>query len=287
MNSSESNPPSPANPAVSRRTFLASGSFCAGALVVGKGLWHEPRTAKLEHLHLASAKIAASRQMRVVQLSDLHIRHFSSFHLSVARLIERLSPDLILLTGDYVDRERNLSAVGEFLSHLSAPHGIYAVQGNWEYWARIEGESLRQAFARWGVTLLINERFDLRIRNTPVSILGLDYPSAADALKKLQRQADPARLNLLLSHVPAFNHELLDGRLDLLLAGHTHGGQVRLPGVTPFYLPRFSEPFVSGLYQVGPGTPLYVNRGLGTSLLPVRFLCPPEVTLFTLGAKTA
>ncbi|SDL26676.1 hypothetical protein SAMN05660860_00190 [Geoalkalibacter ferrihydriticus] len=272
----------PEKPGISRRTLLISVGLGAGALALGKGLWHEPRTAQLEQIHLPLDKIPPGRQLRVVQLSDLHIRQFTRYHLSVARLVDKLAPDLIVITGDFLDQQRNLSAVGKFLDHLQAPAGIFAVQGNWEYWARIEGDKLRQAFARWGVTLLINERLDLEVQDTPLSILGLDYPSAADALKKLQQQSDPARVNLLLSHVPAFDHDLLDGRLDLLLAGHTHGGQVRFPGVTPFYLPRFSEPFVSGLYHVGPGTPLYVNRGIGTSFMPVRFLCPPEITLFNL-----
>ncbi|WP_305042654.1 metallophosphoesterase [Geoalkalibacter sp.] len=274
--------PSPPPTTLSRRTFLALGGLGASGLGLGHGFWHAPRAVRIEPVRLPLGKMAAGARLRFVQLSDLHIQSFAPYHRKVANLVNGLDADLILITGDFLDRERNLTAVRQFLELLRAPHGIFAVQGNWEYWARIEGENLRQAFARWGVTLLINERADLSLGNTPLSLLGLDYPSPADALKTLQSQADPARVNLLLSHVPAFAHELLDGRIDLLLSGHTHGGQVRLPGVTPFYLPRFSEPFVAGLYRVGPDTPLYVNRGIGTSLLPVRFLCPPEITLFEL-----
>jgi predicted MPP superfamily phosphohydrolase len=98
-------------------------------------------------------------------------------------------------------------------------------------------------------------------------------------------RTDPARVNLLLSHVPAFDHQRLDGRTDLILCGHTHGGQVRLPFLPPLYLPRFSGRFVEGMFRVGPhATPLYVTRGIGTSLFPVRFLCPPEITLLRLQA---
>ncbi|WP_305044626.1 metallophosphoesterase [Geoalkalibacter sp.] len=273
---------------LSRRTFLAVTGLGAGGLGagLGRGFWHEPQAVRVEHLRLPLAKMTGGARVRFVQLSDLHIQSFESYHRKVADLVNNLAADLILITGDFLDRERNLAAVRQFVELLRAPRGIFAVQGNWEYWARIEGENLRQAFARWGVTLLINERVDLSLGATPLSLLGLDYPSAADALKKLQAQADPARVNLLLSHVPAFAHDLLDGRIDLLLCGHTHGGQVRLPLITPFYLPRFSEPFVAGLYRVGPDTPLYVNRGIGTSLLPVRFLCPPEITLFELQAMS-
>lgn len=277
-------PPSPVPNTLSRRTFLALTGLGAGGLGLGRGFWHEPQAVKVERMRLPLGKMADGANLRFVHLSDLHIRSFENYHGKVADLVNSLAADLILITGDFLDRERNLAAVRQFLELLRAPGGIFAVQGNWEYWARIEGENLRAAFARWGVTLLINERVDLSLGDTPLSILGLDYPSPADALKKLQAQADPARVNLLLSHVPAFAHELLDGRIDLLLSGHTHGGQVRLPLITPFYLPRFSEPFIAGLYRVGPDTPLYVNRGIGTSLLPVRFLCPPEITLFELHA---
>jgi hypothetical protein len=99
----------------------------------------------------------------------------------------------------------------------------------------------------------------------------------------LQAQADPARFNVLLSHVPAFAHEQLDQRIGLILCGHTHGGQVRLPVLPPLILPRFSGRFVAGLYRVGRyDTPLYVNRGIGTSVLPARFFCRPEITVVTL-----
>ncbi|MEJ2200971.1 MAG: hypothetical protein P8X63_08160, partial [Desulfuromonadaceae bacterium] len=85
----------------------------------------------------------------------------------------------------------------------------------------------------------------------------------------------------------AFRHKELDSRIDLILCGHTHGGQVRIPFVPPFYLPRFSGDFVAGMYRVGPNaTPLYVNRGVGTSIFPVRFMCRPEITLLRLHAAT-
>jgi len=266
---------------VSRRSFLlwATG---AGALILGDGLLWEPRAFQVQELNLPLAKIPPGREIRIVLLSDLHIRSFNAYFKRVARTVQSLDPELILLTGDYLELQRNLGAVRQFLEMLQAPEGIYAVQGNWEYWARVEGENLRNHFARWGITLLINERYDLELRETPLSILGLDYPSPSDALNNLQKKTDPRRVNLLLSHVPAFNHEILDGRIDLILCGHTHGGQVRLPFLPPPILPRYSGRFVSGLYHVGPGTPLYVTRGLGTSVFPVRFFCRPEITLLRL-----
>jgi hypothetical protein len=268
---------------ISRRSFLAAGAFGLGGLLAGDALLREPQAVKVEETVLPLAKIPPGRELRLVHISDLHIRAFHDYYQKVAETVNALAPEIILITGDFLEKDRNLADVRRFLDLLRASKGIYAVQGNWEYWARLEGENMRRHLARAGVTLLIDQRLDLDLRKVPISVLGLDYPSSVDRLKTLQEQADPARVNLLLSHVPAFGHEELDPRIDLILCGHTHGGQVRIPFIPPFYLPRFSGSFVSGLYRVGPNdTPLYVTRGIGTSVFPVRFLCRPEITLLRL-----
>ena len=267
---------------LNRRRFLTLAAAGAAGAGLADILWLEPQGVRIEQLTLATGQ--GGNSVRIAQISDLHLDHFDSYFGKVAQLVADLAPDLIVLTGDYLEEERNIRAVLDFLRRLKAPHGVYAVQGNWEYWSRLEGENLRRHFLGAGVRLLINERFDLEINRQQLSILGLDYPSASDQLRQLQEQADPARFNLLLSHVPAFAHEHLDRHVGLILCGHTHGGQVRLPLLPPLYLPRFSGRFVSGLYQVGPhGVPLYVNRGIGTSVLPVRLACRPEITLIELN----
>lgn len=269
----------------SRRDFLGYSGLTAGALLAARAWYWEPRDVRIEELVLPVAKLPPGRELRIVQLSDLHLHRLTGYFQKVAALANELQPDLLLLTGDYLEQARNLKGVRQFFDLLRSRHGSYAVQGNWEYWARLEGENLRRQLARAGVSLLINERVDLDIQDTPISILGLDYPSTADNLTALQQHIDPRRVNLLLSHVPAFDHEALGSAVDLILCGHTHGGQVRLPLCPPFYLPRFSGHYYAGLFRVGPAaTPLYVTRGIGTSVLPVRFLCPPEITLLRLVA---
>jgi predicted MPP superfamily phosphohydrolase len=267
---------------LTRRRFLslaAAGLATAGLADI---LWLEPRGVRVERLTLATGQ--RGRTVRVVQVSDLHLGEADGYYWRITELVAAQQPDLIVLTGDYLEEERNIRGVLAFLRRLQAPHGVFAVQGNWEYWSRLEGENLRRHFHGAGVRLLINERFDLAVNGQELSILGLDYPSASDQLRQLQQQADPTRFNLLLSHVPAFAHEHLDQRIGLILSGHTHGGQVRLPLLPPLYLPRFSGRFVSGLYAVGQHqTPLYVNRGVGTSVLPVRLACRPEITVIELN----
>ena len=270
---------------ISRRTFLLGGSAILGGGALGDALYREPRDFEVREVTIPLEKIPPGRELRLVHLSDLHIRAFHGYYREVAEAVNTLSPEIILLTGDYLEQSRKIGEVRRFLRLLQASRGVFAIQGNWDYRARVEGENLRRHFVRAGVTLLINERRDLDLQGIPTSILGLDYPSKGDNLQRLQQGAESARLNLLLSHVPAFPHELLDGRIDLILCGHTHGGQVRFPFIPLFYLPRFSGRFVDGLYRVGSsGTPLYVTRGVGTSVFPVRFLCRPEITCMRLVA---
>lgn len=273
------------NGKISRRTFLLGGAAAVGGTVLSDAFLLEPRLFQVQEVNLPMAKVAPGRELRIVHLSDIHIRRFNDYFHEVAEGANALAPDLILLTGDYLELNRNIRGVQRFLELLRAPNGVFAVQGNWEFWARVEGENLRRHFAGVGVNLLINERRDLDLQGIPTSLLGLDYPSTADSLVRLQQQSDPARMNILMSHVPAFDHSLLTPGTDLILSGHTHGGQVRLPLLPPPILPRFSGTFYSGLFRVGPAdTPLYVTRGIGTSVLPVRFCCRPEITLFRLHA---
>lgn len=266
---------------MSRRRFLSLGLAGASGALLADSLWYEPQALKIERHMLQSS--SQGGKVRIVQISDLHLSDFNSYFEKVTKQVADLKPDVILLTGDYLEEQRNIRGVLSFMKRLKATHGIYAVQGNWEYWSRLEGENLRRHFAGVGVKLLINERVDLEINDHALSIFGLDYPSSTDHLEQLQKEVDPKRFNLLLSHVPAFAHEQLNEDINLILSGHTHGGQVRLPYLPPFYLPRYAGRFVAGFYQVSQHRiPLYVSRGVGTSVLPIRFFCRPEIGLFEL-----
>lgn len=268
-------------PGVSRRRFLSLGLFGLAGTALADTFWYEPQALQIERSPIATKTTGGP--VRIVQVSDLHLSSFNSYFAKVAETVAATQPDLIVLTGDYLEEERNIRGVLGFLKQLKATHGIYAVQGNWEYWSRLEGENLRRHFAGVGVKLLINERADLEINGLALTILGLDYPSSTDRLIHLQQEIDPQRFNLLLSHVPAFAHEQLSEHVSLVLSGHTHGGQVRMPYLPPFYLPRYSGRFVAGFYHVSQHqVPLYVSRGIGTSVLPLRFLCRPEIGVFEL-----
>lgn len=265
---------------LTRRRLLQGGLLGLGGLTLGDSLVYEPHAVQVETLSLETAKLPPGEVRRVVQITDLHLAQVGGYYRRVVELVRGLQPDLLVYTGDYLEERRNLREVQSFLGLLRGLAPSYAVQGNWEYWARLEGENLRTKFAARDVDLLINEVADVDLAGVPLRILGLDYPSGSDPLARLSRQARPDRFNLLLSHVPGFDHRLLGPDIDLVLSGHTHGGQVRIPLLAPLYLPRYAGRFVAGRYNVGPAaTPLYVSRGLGTSILPIRLLCRPELTV--------
>ena len=267
---------------LSRRKFLF-GSLVFGGAVFGDAWLRQPTNVEVCQTPLEVSKVPSGKKLRIVHLSDLHMHNFNPYFKQVVETANALKPDMILLTGDYVEEARNLSGVLDFLGQLKAPAGIFAVQGNWEYWALIEGKNLQEKFRGKGVQLLLNQRADIEYSGIPVSVLGIDFPSSSGSVQQLNDSADRERVNIALSHVPAFQHEIMDGTADLILCGHTHGGQVRLPLLKPFHLPRHSGSFVDGLYRVGNnGTPLYVTRGIGTSVMPLRFFCPPEISLIEL-----
>lgn len=267
---------------LTRRRFLTGGAGLLGTAFLGDSLWYEPQAIRLEKLELSTRQ--PGPVIRLVQISDLHLDQLADYHHKISARIAELRPDLILMTGDYLEQKRNVRGVLDFLKLLAAPHGIFAVQGNWEYWSRLEGENLQRHFSGAGVELLINQRADVLLHGRQLSILGLDYPSSGHQLQTLMQKVDPASVNVLLSHVPAFAHEHLSRHINLILCGHTHGGQIRLPMLPPLYLPRYTGRFVAGRYEVGTHKiPLYVNRGLGTSILPMRFLCRPEITLIEMS----
>ena len=126
-----------------RRKFISRSAgllaFCGGGVGV-RGIWYEPRHAVVEEQVIVSPKIPPGREVRLVHLSDLHIRTFHSYYKDIASQVNSLGVDAILLTGDYLEENRNLKGVVRFLKMLRAPQGVYGVQGNWEYWSRLEGE---------------------------------------------------------------------------------------------------------------------------------------------------
>lgn len=269
-----------------RRSFLRLLGTGIGAAAVGAGWVRlvEPNWLTLEQVELSLARLPPALDgLRVAQLSDFHISHYTTQD-DIARSVEmalRQHPDLILLTGDFVWRQSTELAplLVEPLSLLTAPLGVYAVLGNHDHW---EGPELVTALlAQAGIALLTNAAVRLPT-DAPLWVVGLDdvWERKQD-LRKALADVPEADCKLLMVHEPDFADRVAAFPVDLQLSGHSHGGQINLPLLGPPVLPYLAQKYPAGLYRVGHLT-VYTNRGIGVIYPPVRFNCRPEVTLFTL-----
>jgi len=226
--------------------------------------------------------------IRIVQLSDLHIERTTKRERILPGLVNGLKPDLIVITGDFVnDTDRHTPAkkiaLTELLNQLQAPMGIFAVNGNIESpW------SLRPLLKDTQVQVLDNDIIRLTMVSGKIVLVGLsclEWQADGMELRTLMNQVESDDFSILLYHKPDLAYEADESGVDLYLAGHTHGGQVRLPFYGAIYTnSRFGKTFEMSLYQLSHTT-LYVNRGLGFtggSTPRIRFLAPPEVTLIEL-----
>jgi predicted MPP superfamily phosphohydrolase len=222
--------------------------------------------------------------LRIVQLGDLHLYPFTDIG-QVRRAIETantLAPDLIVLMGDYVTRQAE--AVFELvplLSTLNAKYGVFTIIGNHDIWTNVD--VVRAGLIEAGLSILRNDGLTFSIGRERLYLAGVDdgwigQPDLAAALAKLPGDVT----TILLAHEPDLADQFSrDGRISLQLSGHTHGGQIRLPGIGAVILPYLGRKYDLGLYQIN-GMWLYTNRGIGNVTEPVRFNCSPEVTEITL-----
>jgi len=286
---------------ISRRRFLrlGCGVLVGGAATCALGPVYatqvEPRWIEVTRLDVPLPGLPeALDRFTITQLSDLHLGpHVSGG--DVRRSVEianGLGADLIVLTGDFVYRSAGYSAAcAQELASLRARYGVYAVLGNHDVWT--DADEVAGNLAGAGVVVLRNERRALEVGDTRLWLLGIEdtghtggffgdfrviWREAADALAALLEGIAAKEPRLLLVHNPDFTEMLPEGRVDLAVCGHTHGGQVRLPFIGAPVVPScFGQKYVSGLVQ-GPSTLVYVNRGIGLIAPPVRFNCRPEIT---------
>ncbi len=244
---------------------------------------------RVEELRLGAPRMEPGRPpLRLAHLSDLHLRVLRPRHDRLARLLEERRPDLICLTGDILGRSpETLARCGELLSRIECPAGVFACMGNWEVKRGLRPAVLREVMAGWGVRLLLNEAVTVQTPAGPVRVAGVDdlsmgWPNLAEALAPAPGP-EPA-CSVLLSHAPLAARLIgPEAGVDLILSGHTHGGQIRVPLLWRLVLPDCTGGYTAGLYELGWGR-LYVNRGFGAAaMLPFRLGCPAEVTFFQLG----
>lgn len=217
--------------------------------------------------------------LRVIHLSDLHLRpRWCRVYDSLVQRVSHEPPDLIVITGDFVehrgDHRKTLPTLKRFITQLRSRHGIYGILGNHD------GDLLGPRLREWDVEVICGRVVRLETEDAAIELVGIPSVSRRDlgenSLQDLPRQ-DDATLRLVLAHFPDSLLKLRDIEADVVLAGHTHGGQVCLPGGIPIVthdaLPRS---LCRGVHRVDDKL-LIVNRGIGFASLPMRVFCPPEV----------
>jgi predicted MPP superfamily phosphohydrolase len=248
----------------------------------------EPHQIEITHQTIAIEKLPAEFQgLRVVQLSDVHHSPFLDEERinEAVRMANDLRPDLVALTGDYISHSRDyIAPCARALGRLRAAHGIFAVLGNHDHWT--DGAMMRGALADQGIRVLCNESERIERGSSHIRLAGVDdLMVKRDDLRKAMEETSWDETRILLSHNPAIIREAARAGVDLVLSGHTHGGQINWRLLTgrkdrkiARWLRRPSRRLIRGHAQLA-STQLYVNRGLGTVVVPLRYGCPPEITL--------
>ncbi len=253
---------------LSRRTWLRLGIYGLPALAVADSLWLEPRWLAVRRLRLGPGEPAC----RLAFFTDLHHKGDRTYLERVVRRLNALRPDLVCFGGDLVEEAEHLEEALEGLREIQAP--LYGVPGNHDYWSGADFAQIERAFEATGGEWMLDRT--VRLRSVPVEVLG--YTCRRPGCL----QPGPGVARVALIHYPAWFPNLGPQRFDAILAGHSHGGQVRLP-----FVGALIKPFGVGEYELGlyatPVGPLYVGAGIGWFYLPVRFRCRPEITLIELA----
>jgi predicted MPP superfamily phosphohydrolase len=274
----------------SRRRFLKwlAGSLLGGTALTGVGaswtLKIEPRWLVVEEVIVPLRRLPPALDgLRIAHLSDLHLGpDIRAEHLEeAAALTMSLQADLIVLTGDYVTRRAEYGpGLVKPLSRLRAPLGVYATLGNHDHWAG--AQEIANHLAAAGLSVMRNASRPITRDGATLWLVGLDdvWFGSGD-LREALAGVPPDACKVALVHEPDFADRSARHDIDLQLSGHTHGGQVRLPGLGPLILPKWGRKYPIGLQRAGE-TWVYTSRGVGLVSPPIRFNCPPEIALLTL-----
>ncbi len=281
---------------MTRRRFLIAGA-CAGGGLALYGGEIERHWIEITHRDVFIPGLPqAFDGFRIAQLSDIHMDEYTEafFLRDAVRHINSLNPDAVFLTGDYVTQgflpqKASIGAAWQcanLLNALECPHR-YAVVGNHD--VLIGRQDIIAALTANGITVLDNAHVPIERDGARFWLAGLDDPVEGNpdpgaAIPASIRNV-PHEPIILLCHAPDYADDLIivpEGKaVSLMLSGHTHGGQIRLPILGAMILPELGHKYVEGWYRIG-SLQLYVNRGLGAIGVPFRFDCPPEIALLTL-----
>lgn len=221
--------------------------------------------------------------LKIVHLTDIHHSLFTPIEdvECVVHLANRLEPDVVALTGDYVTLSpAYIGPVARVLGKLRARRGIFAVLGNHDF--QVDAREMTRALRAARIRVLRNSRYPIRAGGKTLWFLGVDdLWWQSDDLPAALRAIPTRDPKVLLCHNPRGIWQASEHGIDLVLSGHTHGGQVRLPGLGSLYRSKLGERFLEGWNHLN-GTQIYVSRGIGKVVVPLRLGCPPEIACLRL-----
>ncbi|MGG4407298.1 metallophosphoesterase [Niallia taxi] len=233
--------------------------------------------------------------LKIIQLSDLHSKEFGENQHRLVTKVQALSPDIIAFTGDIIDKDKyDEKTVLSLLKQLKEIAPTYYVTGNHEYWSG-KYDQLEKINKPTGVTILHNQREKLQLNGTTFLLAGIADPAISNEASAVTVETELAKtlegvndqdFVVLLSHRPELFSIYAEHNIDLVLSGHAHGGQVRLPFVGGLVAPDqgFLPMYTAGKYEQDD-TAMIVNRGLGNSIIPQRVFNTPEIVEITIKGK--
>ena len=254
-------------PRLSRRQFLAAVLLATPGAVLADAKYLEPTWLKVRRLRIGNGPPT----YRFVHFTDLHHKGDRDYLQAVVAKINSLAPDFVCFTGDIIEEEKYLAEALEILSGIKSP--MFGVPGNHDYWSKASFAPIHRCFSATGGAWLLDEQ--RAAAGGKLNLIGITCSHGNQA----QLPLNPAVKNILLMHYPAWVKKLDGPKFDLMLAGHSHGGQVRIPFYGPLLVPYGVDEFDMGIYQTASG-PLYVNAGIGyVYTYNFRFNCRPEITV--------
>ena len=284
-----------------RRTFIRSAALALGGVAASTTLLrgaNDDEDLVVERVKLEIPGLPESfRGLRIGMISDVHSNQFMTRERmeKFAQGLSKLDADLIVLPGDFVhNRVTQVYPFAEAFSSLSAPMGVYGVTGNHDYYAGDVDRVVRE-IEEAGIKMLVNENIELKRGADSIKLLGVDE-AAANHVKEYLRDGETRRgtienmvaglkpddTSILLCHKPYPFEEYAELGVDLMLSGHTHGGQIVLSSALrpKISIASLASTYISGHYRAhsNRNAQMYISRGIGTTGIPLRVNCPPEIT---------